>query len=228
MAERWSRPPSLARPGEHEQLPLRAVYAPIVSDAMPRRSTATRALLDPSLRGCPVARSRSQQRHLGTYDKAGAPYIYHPLRLMMRLERREKMIAVLHDVVEDTHDAAEPGARAFRDRSCARSITTKREDEDHDAFMSGEGSLATRKLLDLDDNSIRASPSWRMPIARPRSIADRAARGAEKRSITSLDEESGARSGRSVHPEIRGDHVTLALREPSGFAPSGSRAARRS
>jgi (p)ppGpp synthase/HD superfamily hydrolase len=42
--------------------------------------------------------------HTGTVDKAGAPYILHPLRVMMRVETIEaKIVAVLHDVVEDCH-----------------------------------------------------------------------------------------------------------------------------
>lgn len=41
--------------------------------------------------------------HAGQVDKAGAPYIFHPLRLMFSVETQfEKMAAVLHDVVEDT------------------------------------------------------------------------------------------------------------------------------
>ena len=43
--------------------------------------------------------------HAGTKDKAGAPYILHPLRVMMRVESLEaKMVAVLHDVVEDCRE----------------------------------------------------------------------------------------------------------------------------
>ncbi|WP_431102908.1 HD domain-containing protein [Roseateles noduli] len=41
--------------------------------------------------------------HAGQVDKAGQPYILHPLRVMFRLEGDEERIAaVLHDVVEDT------------------------------------------------------------------------------------------------------------------------------
>lgn len=41
--------------------------------------------------------------HAGQLDKAGQPYILHPLRVMLRLEGlHERMAAVLHDVVEDT------------------------------------------------------------------------------------------------------------------------------
>jgi guanosine-3',5'-bis(diphosphate) 3'-pyrophosphohydrolase len=41
--------------------------------------------------------------HAGQRDKAGAPYIFHPLRLMLAVRDDEaRMAAVLHDVVEDT------------------------------------------------------------------------------------------------------------------------------
>lgn len=41
--------------------------------------------------------------HAGQVDKAGQPYILHPLRVMLRVNSDEERIAaVLHDVVEDT------------------------------------------------------------------------------------------------------------------------------
>lgn len=41
--------------------------------------------------------------HAGQVDKAGQPYILHPLRVMLRVSaEHERMAAVLHDVVEDT------------------------------------------------------------------------------------------------------------------------------
>lgn len=41
--------------------------------------------------------------HAGQTDKAGQPYILHPLRIMMAVSSEQEMIvAVLHDVVEDT------------------------------------------------------------------------------------------------------------------------------
>ena len=42
------------------------------------------------------------RRHAGATDKAGAPYILHPLRVMLSLgNETERIVAVLHDVVED-------------------------------------------------------------------------------------------------------------------------------
>ena len=41
--------------------------------------------------------------HAGIKDKGGKPYILHPIKVMMRLEtEEEQIVAILHDVVEDT------------------------------------------------------------------------------------------------------------------------------
>jgi len=41
--------------------------------------------------------------HAGQNDKAGQPYILHPLTVMLSCESIEqKIVAVLHDIVEDT------------------------------------------------------------------------------------------------------------------------------
>jgi guanosine-3',5'-bis(diphosphate) 3'-pyrophosphohydrolase len=40
--------------------------------------------------------------HAGQRDKAGAPYIFHPLRMMLKMKTTEaQMAAALHDVIED-------------------------------------------------------------------------------------------------------------------------------
>lgn len=41
--------------------------------------------------------------HAGQFDKAGVPYILHPLAVMARVRTiKQKIAAVLHDVIEDT------------------------------------------------------------------------------------------------------------------------------
>jgi len=41
--------------------------------------------------------------HAGQLDKGGEPYILHPLRVMMKLkDEKQRIVAVLHDVIEDT------------------------------------------------------------------------------------------------------------------------------
>ena len=43
------------------------------------------------------------KKHAGQIDKAGQPYILHPLRLMLNVDSIEqKMVAVMHDLLEDT------------------------------------------------------------------------------------------------------------------------------
>lgn len=43
------------------------------------------------------------EAHAGQFDKAGLPYILHPLAVMLSMSTDEdRIVAVLHDVVEDT------------------------------------------------------------------------------------------------------------------------------
>ena len=43
--------------------------------------------------------------HAGQVDKAGAPYVLHPLRVMLSLTTEaERIVGVLHDLVEDCED----------------------------------------------------------------------------------------------------------------------------
>ena len=44
----------------------------------------------------------ARKYHKGQFDKGGNPYIEHPLRVMVDVESiEEKVLAVLHDVLED-------------------------------------------------------------------------------------------------------------------------------
>ena len=59
--------------------------------------------------------SIAAQAHDGQRDKAGAPYILHPLRVMMKMTTEsERITAVLHDLIEDTDWTIDaPGPRGF-------------------------------------------------------------------------------------------------------------------
>ena len=47
-------------------------------------------------------------QHAGQVDKGGQPYILHPLRVMLQLQQPDQQIvAVLHDILEDTHTTAQ-------------------------------------------------------------------------------------------------------------------------
>jgi (p)ppGpp synthase/HD superfamily hydrolase len=96
--------------------------------------------------------------HRGQRDRSGAPYILHPLRVMARLATpSEKIVGILHDVVEDTHwtfaDLAREGfPQPILD---ALDCVTKREGEEYPDFVARSAShpLAKKvKLADLEDN----------------------------------------------------------------------------
>jgi len=99
------------------------------------------------------------QAHDGQTDKAGEPYILHPLRMMLRLSLAEDRItAVLHDVVEDSDISLEDlRAEGFSERiiEAIRSVT-KEPEESYKDFINRAASnpIARRvKLVDLEDNS---------------------------------------------------------------------------
>lgn len=226
------------RPGEHEgQLrALRAVYAPVVSATLLAEfDRATEELLDTIRAWLPGrAVAIAAEAHLGQYDKAGAPYIYHPLRLMMRATTpEEKIVAVLHDVVEDSRWTIDELAREGFSPRVLRAIDalTKREGESYDAFLDRVATerLAMRvKLLDLEDNSDlsrlpEASDEDRARAEKYRRAIERLRRELEKRSLyVVLDRESQeAARALAVHPEVRADHVTLAHGvHPSSLDPA--------
>lgn len=96
--------------------------------------------------------------HAGQVDKAGAPYILHPLRVMLRCATFEQRVtAVLHDVVEDCGITSD----RLRDEGFSEPIVravlalTKQEGEDYDAFVRRAGAdpiARVVKLADLADN----------------------------------------------------------------------------
>lgn len=100
--------------------------------------------------------------HTGQRDKAGAPYILHPLRMMLKMVTvDEQMAAVLHDVIEDCgvtaeQLAAEGFSPAVIDAVLALTKrTTGGADEPYDAFIqrAARNPIARRvKLADLEDN----------------------------------------------------------------------------
>lgn len=99
------------------------------------------------------------QAHAGQVDKGGAPYILHPLRVMLGVEQpEERIVAVLHDVLEDSAVTLEQlRAEGFSAPVLAAlSALTKVEGEDYPAFIrrAAANPLARRvKRADLADNS---------------------------------------------------------------------------
>ncbi len=95
--------------------------------------------------------------HRGQTDKVGAPYILHPLRVMLGVSGDERRIAaVLHDVVEDSGiDPAVIADRFGDDVAQAVVALSRRDDEDYDAFIERcARNLIARdvKRADIEDN----------------------------------------------------------------------------
>ena len=95
--------------------------------------------------------------HAGQTDKAGAPYILHPLRVMQGCGTMEqKIAAVLHDVVEDSaHTFEDVRARFGAAIADAVEALTRREGESYMEFVGrcGKDPIARAvKLCDLADN----------------------------------------------------------------------------
>lgn len=100
----------------------------------------------------------ASQAHFGQVDKAGAPYILHPLRVMMRMgDDDSRIVAILHDVVEDSDitldDLRAEGFPALL--VDAIDALTRRQREDYEVFILrvGQNSIARSvKIADLRDN----------------------------------------------------------------------------
>jgi (p)ppGpp synthase/HD superfamily hydrolase len=96
--------------------------------------------------------------HAGMVDKVGQPYILHPLRVMFRCEgENERIVAVLHDVIEDTTVTWEDLGRAgfSQEVLAALECVTKRKGESYEEFVGRAAAdpVARRvKLADLEDN----------------------------------------------------------------------------
>ena len=106
------------------------------------------------------------QAHRGQLDKAGNEYIGHPLRVMaMGRTTEEKIVGVLHDVVEDTAwTFGQLEAEGFSAEiiEALRSVTKLSETEPYDKFIArikGNSLAVAVKLNDLTDNmDIRRLP----------------------------------------------------------------------
>ena len=98
------------------------------------------------------------QAHKGQTDKAGAVYILHPLRLMMRMKTEsEMMTAILHDVVEDSDWTIDKlKEKGFSEEVLeAVECVTNRENESYEQFIkrASKNPIARRvKIADLEDN----------------------------------------------------------------------------
>lgn len=105
------------------------------------------------------AKEIAKTAHEGQVDKAGAPYINHPMRVMkMGKSMEEKIAGVLHDVVEDsewTFEMLEKEGIPKDVIDALKCVTKLSVDEDYDHFIERvkTNPLAIKvKINDLRDN----------------------------------------------------------------------------
>jgi (p)ppGpp synthase/HD superfamily hydrolase len=107
--------------------------------------------------------------HEGQVDKGGAPYILHPLRVMLRVNTlEERIVAVLHDVVEDCGISFDDLRNEGFSETVLMAIAsvTKVPDESYEEFIERAAQNPIGrvvKLADLEENSDLsriAQPSW--------------------------------------------------------------------
>ena len=102
--------------------------------------------------------SLAAKAHRHWKDKAGAAYILHPLRVMLRMKTNdERIVALLHDVVEDTEYTLEDLRKAGYSQKILRSLDflTKRDGEKYEEFIKRvkHNPLARKvKIADIEDN----------------------------------------------------------------------------
>jgi (p)ppGpp synthase/HD superfamily hydrolase len=101
------------------------------------------------------------EAHAGQTDKAGEPYILHPLRVMFGVTGQDaRIVAVLHDVVEDcegwTFERLEQEGFSSAIIQALESVTKRPEEkDDYMAFIkrAGQNEIGRAvKISDLKDN----------------------------------------------------------------------------
>ncbi|OJU66882.1 MAG: guanosine-3',5'-bis(diphosphate) 3'-pyrophosphohydrolase [Acinetobacter sp. 39-4] len=102
--------------------------------------------------------SLAAKQHEGQVDKANAPYILHPLRVMLNVPTIEhKIVAVLHDILEDTETTIEDLYQfGFQEHiiDAIVALTKKQGETRLEAALRARQNPIARvvKLADINDN----------------------------------------------------------------------------
>jgi len=105
-----------------------------------------------------AAKALAARMHAGQTDKAGLPYLTHPMRVAGRLEDPEaQVVGWLHDTVEDTPlTLGEIEARFGPQTAAAVDAVSRRPGEDWDDYLlrvQADPVARQVKISDLIDNS---------------------------------------------------------------------------
>ena len=104
-----------------------------------------------------LASKIAYKAHEGQTDKAGVPYIFHPIHIAEQMDSEEScVVALLHDVIEDSDITLEILSKYFNDNIIAAlRVLTKKENDDYVMYIKRvkTNKLATKvKIKDLEHN----------------------------------------------------------------------------
>ena len=104
-----------------------------------------------------LASKIAYKAHDGQTDKAGVPYIFHPIHIAEQMDSEEScVVALLHDVIEDSDITLEILNKYFNDDIItALRVLTKKENDDYLMYIKRvkTNKLATKvKIKDLEHN----------------------------------------------------------------------------
>ena len=135
--------------------------------------------------------------HRGQTDKAGQPYVLHPLRLMARFQDEDqRLVALLHDVVEDG-DVTPASLRALGFSEpvvVAVECLTRRSEETYEDFIARirpnplansvkvediRDNLDVTRLRDLKDEDLERLRKYWKALQQLRSETTAVQRGAQ-------------------------------------------------
>src|SRR5687767_619224 len=142
------------------------------------------------------------EAHRGQRDRSGAPYVLHPLRVMLRVQTEaERMAAMLHDVVEDTALTLDDlRGHGFPDEVVAAvDHLTRREGQPYEEHIERAAAhpVARRvKIADLEDN---------MDVRRIDALTAGDAERVDRyhRAWRRLTEDLPGAAGAGDHPDLR-------------------------
>ena len=105
-----------------------------------------------------IALELAVEKHKNQTDKAGNPYILHPLHVMENVNNQEgKIVAILHDIIEDTDITENYLLKIGLSKRIVDAVValTRSEDMDYQEYIKNLSSnpLAKEvKLADLEHN----------------------------------------------------------------------------
>ena len=112
--------------------------------------------------------------HAEQVDKAGEPYILHPLRVMLSMQTEdERIVAVLHDVIEDTPidtpDLMNLGLSAEQIEAIV--VLTRPPGEDYERFIAHIATNPLARAVKIADIADNMSPA--RAASRPARLTER-------------------------------------------------------